>query len=875
MLCRTYTLPCAAILAAVLLALLPAPTRALTINIIDGSQNIPGCDCDARTHDDDPTNSMLLAIATQAAADWSAVINDNWTMNLVVHYATEEDTGTVTASTFGENIDAQKFGSGDNQYQRVEWATIRVYEDINAYFDPTPEDDVEFSQFSQTLLGDIQPDAGGNYISQGYDVTSGDPSSLEIGARWSGNPAAAGKHDLLTVMRHEIGHYMGFNLFSDNEGDDDDLDIPPSLLGGAQVGVMGRIVLQCDVDNVPCDSNSPPALDNNGNIRRTLGHVQDQRLLMSPVPAGSRNEITAADVLAAAAGNGWTDINLQRVEYVGPTGLYATSANWSDGRKPAATDYVGINNGVTVALASNETASRLEIGNDSSLFLSGSGHLLVTGTATLGKQVDATNNSVLTLGPSTDFIARGITIEKGNVTLIGGTLRSNLDIRNRGAIISTGTGSTINVTGTLINNGVIRASNGRLLSINGPLLAGATADLDGDPPAPGEPPRYGEVDALSGSIEVNTINTDNFSGTMSIGAGQFVDLRNDWTLLNGVLNLNGQIASPGALRGGDLEVRGTVNVNGHGKFEVEVEARSGQINVPNAADTLTFGQAVTFDGGSHTGSGNHRYEGPVVVEVGIVNIGEAEFVGGAPLTINGGSYTAETLRADGSALEINDGSLRFELLEGKLTNFGGDLQFDKATLNGTYTQEEDGVLKVAVNGDDEELVSKLTVNGTVTLAGSINPQLPFGFTPAANENFIILESSEKIEVTDQLQLTGFYTQFFELFVEDNVVGLTTLAQPIDGDYDDNGILDLTDYTVWRDNLGAVAGTLPNDIDGGTIGSAQYLTWKNNFDAQSAAANVASQAVPEPATAVLFAGALVVLVAARSANQCRHASSKCQ
>lgn len=41
-----------------------------------------------------------------------------------------------------------------------------------------------------------------------------------------------------------------------------------------------------------------------------------------------------------------------------------------------------------------------------------------------------------------------------------------------------------------------------------------------------------------------------------------------------------------------------------------------------------------------------------------------------------------------------------------------------------------------------------------------------------------------------------------------------------GDYNDDGNVDAADYTVWRDAVGAVEGTLPNDIDGGIIGSAQ-------------------------------------------------------
>jgi hypothetical protein len=49
-----------------------------------------------------------------------------------------------------------------------------------------------------------------------------------------------------------------------------------------------------------------------------------------------------------------------------------------------------------------------------------------------------------------------------------------------------------------------------------------------------------------------------------------------------------------------------------------------------------------------------------------------------------------------------------------------------------------------------------------------------------------------------------------------------------GDYNADDIVDAADYLIWRKNVGAPAGTLPNDIDGGTIGPAQYSTWRAHF-----------------------------------------------
>jgi hypothetical protein len=84
----------------------------------------------------------------------------------------------------------------------------------------------------------------------------------------------------------------------------------------------------------------------------------------------------------------------------------------------------------------------------------------------------------------------------------------------------------------------------------------------------------------------------------------------------------------------------------------------------------------------------------------------------------------------------------------------------------------------------------------------------------------------------------------------------TLPVPgVPGDYNNNGIVDAADYTVWRDHLGAPEGTLENDVDGGVIGQAQYDTWKAHFgqslDMGSGASGLDAGAVPEPASLALM------------------------
>ncbi|MGI9457834.1 MAG: CAP domain-containing protein [Aeoliella sp.] len=87
---------------------------------------------------------------------------------------------------------------------------------------------------------------------------------------------------------------------------------------------------------------------------------------------------------------------------------------------------------------------------------------------------------------------------------------------------------------------------------------------------------------------------------------------------------------------------------------------------------------------------------------------------------------------------------------------------------------------------------------------------------------------------------------------------------IAGDYNADGTVDAADYSVWRSHLGAPAGTLPGDIDGGVIGDDQYVTWRSNFGNSSGALlrTLDPRGVPEPTSAALTAISLGVLVALR-------------
>ncbi len=93
------------------------------------------------------------------------------------------------------------------------------------------------------------------------------------------------------------------------------------------------------------------------------------------------------------------------------------------------------------------------------------------------------------------------------------------------------------------------------------------------------------------------------------------------------------------------------------------------------------------------------------------------------------------------------------------------------------------------------------------------------------------------------------------------IGWNVIAPPgVNGDYNNNGIVDAADYVLWRSKLNQNV-TLPNDTTPGNVGSADYTVWRSNFGAMVGSGTLlVGAAVPEPASlASVLVGGLVVLL----------------
>jgi hypothetical protein len=92
--------------------------------------------------------------------------------------------------------------------------------------------------------------------------------------------------------------------------------------------------------------------------------------------------------------------------------------------------------------------------------------------------------------------------------------------------------------------------------------------------------------------------------------------------------------------------------------------------------------------------------------------------------------------------------------------------------------------------------------------------------------------------------------------DDNVVSLDNvrfegpfaMGQPIAGDYDGNGVVEINDYLIWRQEFGLSGTGLSSDGNGNsTVDAADYVVWRDNFVAM--ASSLAAPPVPEPSTLV--------------------------
>jgi len=286
-------------------------------------------------------------------------------------------------------------------------------------------------------------------------------------------------------------------------------------------------------------------------------------------------------------------------------------------------------------------------------------------------------------------------------------------------------------------------------------------------------------------------------------------------------------------------------LSGTGTVEVPVvNDPGGTIDAIN--DVLTFTASVTNEAGGQINAINST----LAFQAGLTNDGEMNLINATIL----GSVTD----AAGSA-----------------ANFVGD-----NSVSGSLMMATGDSLAIRLGGTSPQLSDSLSIGGNASLAGALGVSLQSGFTLAPSQSFTIVDvggtASGNFAGFGEGALVGTFggTELFITYTggNGNDVALFAQAPVLPGDYNQNGVVDAADYTVWRDNLGGLT-ALPNDDTPG-VGPDDYTRWKNNFGQSSGTGSgagatgstAANASVPEPATVGLLLGLFAVFATRCGANR---------
>lgn len=172
-----------------------------------------------------------------------------------------------------------------------------------------------------------------------------------------------------------------------------------------------------------------------------------------------------------------------------------------------------------------------------------------------------------------------------------------------------------------------------------------------------------------------------------------------------------------------------------------------------------------------------------------------------------------------------------------------DQGIDGNTVNDGFGWEEAG-------GSSASAVAEAFLTGPVGDDATVGASSQYAFLGALFDG----GSAVTDDLTFSYQVNG------SLVAGNVIAGVVSAPMGVDGDYNNDGVVDAADYTVWRDNLNQSV-TLPNDPTPGSVTQADYSVWANNFGQMSSAQSVA---IPEPCSFALLALAITAAAARQPA-----------
>jgi T5SS/PEP-CTERM-associated repeat protein len=477
-------------------------------------------------------------------------------------------------------------------------------------------------------------------------------------------------------------------------------------------------------------------------------------------------------------------------------------------------------------------------------------------------------------------------------------------------------------TAGIIDQGTAQANSAVQLSFGNLTLGNATGSngslvIDGSDLKP----RQVEVGKFgTGTLTINSGYLDGTGSGQSIFVGGRDDVGGSTGI--GVMNVNGgYVKSDDDIQFG-RNGRGTLNFTGgvmFANYTVIGKYGTGIWNQSGGVYSQITGDFEIGDGGRPDQSGvPGPSEGFMTFTGGVIQVADrfamGNRVGSSDIRISGGALSITGGNIADNSLYVGRGTQ----WEGEPDNIGGtqrlritgddaiiavaaDLQFDPANVFQSATL----VAEITGSTHTPILVGRDAVIGNGILEVELN-----GYTPQSGDSWTLIRAgvdlTETVAAIDAMvvaegpldingdgqfnsddklthvlpnsagsvmgQFKSFVTTAAPLasglewqldYSDASAVVLRVIGESggLTGDYNNDGMVNLADYTVWRDNLGASI-TLPGEAPGvtpGQVTAEDYTEWKNAFGNSSLTGGLTSSptTVPEPTSiaTVVFGMAL--------------------
>ena len=687
------------LLVAIWLLGFPAVSQALNIVMVFDSAN-------STNPSYDPTGSRLQNIMAEVENTWEDIIKDSGTVT--IDYRWSSNTGGLANATSTKDATTGKPIAGDIDVDIFTGdADEPTTDELDWFIDDTPETD-EHWDLSQTLYRDLSS----TEQAVRYNPNDTPPDLLEVSYRGLTNgsaPADAAGFDLYTSMMHEVGHVLGLaGKYSD--AGDVDVETDAAWTGGNDFrGTFDTKDGDIDRGHLASTSSDKPLM---------CGSCAERAARRFP---------TATDVLIICELAGWNNIDLPRKDFINTdvNADFNTAGNWIGERVPDANDMVFIRHEGVVEMSADADAAEFFLGYNSYLYTRG--HDLTVG-GTMKLEQDQTPLMTVLFRPILNIDA-GSTVEAEALQVMeytiidfdGGTIQVNHDAENHGDIQGYG---TLFVGDVFWNYGQLRATDDQTLTLDND--GGSPWRLDGNADS------RGELIATDGNIRIAEGDMQvAFDGTITVGEGKFfeADSADSWTLgTDGVLNLRGGFdptdEDRAKLRGGDVAIRGTVNISEEAAIESQsVFTNAAQVNLDDSDDRVAvFGTWVsllqeTDASDTHIGC---------TIEAGATFTGEG-------IVING----------ENTIMNLKNGAN----VGVKLTNGGQRLLIEGDDGTGDVTAHELNLMEIGtINFDiagapDSSEFDHITVDTDVTIRGSIVVDFEPGAPTTAGNRWTIIDAA--------------------------------------------------------------------------------------------------------------------------------------